>query len=156
METAKTPKEATDYLKKYKIKPSLIRLKVMQYLTGTRGHPNAELIHKIISREIPTLSKTSIYNTLKTFAAAGVVKEIMIEENEIRYDAHIDRHGHFKCVVCGALSDIDLGCLSCAAAEKLKGGKVLDEHIYLKGVCAGCVKKGKTTEEGSKIKAGLS
>jgi len=142
MEAVKTPKETADYLKEHSIKPSLIRLKVMQYLTGTRGHPNVEKIHKSLSKEIPTLSKTSIYNTLKTFAAAGVVKEIMIEENEIRYDAYLERHGHFKCVICGGLQDIDLGCLSCAAEEKLKGGKVLEEHIYLKGVCAGCVKKG--------------
>ena len=148
METAATPKEITDYLKKHRIKPSLIRLKVMQYLTGTHAHPNVELIHKHLSKEIPTLSKTSIYNTLKTFSAAGVVKEIMIEENEIRYDALIDRHGHFKCVVCGKLADIDLGCVSCASEEKLKGGKVLEEHIYLKGVCAGCVKKGKTKQDG--------
>ena len=106
MEAIKTPKEITDYLKSHKIKPSLIRLKVMQYLMGTGGHPDVEAIHKSISREIPTLSKTSIYNTLKTFTSAGVVKEIMIEENEIRYDALTGRHGHFKCVVCGSLQTL--------------------------------------------------
>ena len=143
MQAIKTPKEVTDYLKGRKIRPSLIRIKVMQYLMAAHEHPNVDHIYKNLSKEIPTLSKTSIYNTLKTFASAGVVKEIMIEENEIRYDAYIDRHGHFKCVVCGGLSDIDLGCVSCAAPEKMKGNQVLEEHIYMKGVCADCVKKGK-------------
>ena len=78
----------------------------------------------------------------------------MIEENEIRYDALTARHGHFKCVACGALEDIGLGCVSCAAGEKLKGSKVLDEHIYLVGVCAECVKKGRSRDNGEKIKAG--
>lgn len=153
MDNLKTPKEISDYLKAHKVKPSLIRLKVMQYMNGTRAHPNVDLIHKTISKEIPTLSKTSIYNTLKTFAKAGVVKEIMIEENEIRYDAYIDRHAHFKCVVCGALQDVALDCVSCAAADKMKGNKVLDEHIYMKGVCAECVKNGKGKDDG-KVKAG--
>jgi len=141
VEALKTPKEITDYLKKNKIKPSLIRLKAMQFLMGSREHPNVELIHKHLSREIPTLSKTSIYNTLKTFISAGVVKEIMIEENEIRYDAFIGRHAHFKCIECGLLQDIDLSCVSCAAAENIKGNRVLDQHIYMRGVCSECVKK---------------
>lgn len=137
----KTPKEVTEYLKSRKVKPSLIRIKVMQYLMATKSHPNVDAIYKSLSKEIPTLSRTSIYNTLKTFTSAGVAKEIMIEENEIRYDAYVERHGHFKCVVCGSLQDIDLGCVSCAAQEKLNGNKVIDEHIYMKGICVECVKK---------------
>jgi Fe2+ or Zn2+ uptake regulation protein len=150
MVVLKTPKEVTDYLKEHNVKPSFIRLKVMQYLMAKRLHPNADSIYKSLSKEIPTLSKTSIYNTLRTFASAGVIKEIMIEDNEIRYDAYIDRHAHFKCVVCGDLQDIDLGCVSCAAQEKLHGNKVMDEHIYMKGICAECVKKGKKKEDGKK------
>ena len=154
MQALTTPKEITDYLRSHKVKPSLIRLKVMQYLMGTREHPNVEKIYRSISREIPTLSKTSIYNTLKIFASAGVVKEIMIEENQIRYDAYVDRHGHFKCSVCGGLSDVDLGCVSCSNQEKLNGAKVLEEHVYMVGVCADCIKKGKARESSRKVKAG--
>lgn len=141
MQVLSTPKELSEYLKKHGVKPSLIRLKVMQYLMGTREHPNVDVIYRHISREIPTLSKTSIYNTLKVFRKTGVVREIMIEENEIRYDAFTARHAHFKCVSCGGLQDIDLGCGSCSAGDKLGGGRVTEEQIYLKGYCAACVKK---------------
>lgn len=149
-----TTKEITEHLKANKIKPSLIRLKVMQYMAGTRAHPNVDLIHKTLSKEIPTLSKTSIYNTLKAFVKAGVVREIMIEENEIRYDAYVDRHAHFKCTVCGGLQDINLRCVSCAAVNKLEGNKVLEEHIYMRGICADCLKKrgGKPDEKKAKTR----
>jgi Fur family transcriptional regulator, peroxide stress response regulator len=154
MQALKTPKEVTDYLKEHKVKPSIIRLKVMQYLAATRLHPNVDAIYKTLSKEIPTLSKTSIYNTLKTFASAGVVREIMIEENELRYDAYIDRHAHFKCAVCGSLQDVALDCVSCAAADKLKGNKVLNEHIYMIGVCSECIKAGKENNNGKKTRTG--
>ena len=77
----------------------------------------------------------------------------MIEENLTRYDAFVGRHAHFKCIKCGSLQDIDLGCVSCGAAGKLKDNKVLEEHICMVGICAGCVKKEKVKENAKKIKA---
>lgn len=131
-----------DELLKYKIKPSLIRIKVLEYLKSTRKHPNAEKIYKRLSKEIPTLSKTSIYNALKVMVENGVIKEIMIEEDEIRYDGINERHAHFKCVKCNNLYDLKLKCKSCLKETELNKVKILDEHIYLVGICKKCLKKG--------------
>ncbi|MEM4314651.1 MAG: transcriptional repressor, partial [Thermoplasmata archaeon] len=124
-----------DELQQYKIKPSLIRIKVLEYLKSTREHPNAEKIFKRLSKEIPTLSMTSIYNTLKLFIKKGVIKEIMIEEDEIRYDGINERHAHFKCIKCDKLYDIKLKCKSCLDETDLKQVKIFDEHIYFVGIC---------------------
>jgi Fur family transcriptional regulator, peroxide stress response regulator len=154
MEALKTTKEIADYLKDHRVKPSLIRVKVLEYLLSTREHPTADLIFKNLSKEIPTLSKTSIYNTLKIFTSADVAREIMIEENEIRYDAFCGRHGHFKCMKCGALLDVDLTCVSCASSGRMNGNKVLAEHVYMVGICGECAKKQGVKTDGKKIKAG--
>ena len=134
-------KEIVAYLKDKGVKPSLIRIKVLQYLMENRVHPNVDTIYRALEKSIPTLSKTSIYNTLKLFSKKGVVKEVTVEENEVRYDASLERHGHFKCVECGKLIDIHLVCESCKF-DGIKGNKVLDEHIYLRGICSACIKKG--------------
>ncbi len=134
-------KEILTYLREHKVKPSLIRIKVLQYLVESKSHPNVDMIYRALEKNIPTLSKTSIYNSLKIFVKEGVVKEVTIEENEVRYDATTERHGHFKCIECGSLTDINLECESCSF-KGLKGGKVLDEHIYLRGICSDCLKKG--------------
>lgn len=151
MEALKTTKEIADYLKDHRIKPSHIRLKVLGYLMSTREHPTADLIFKNVSKEIPTLSKTSVYNTLKIFTLSGVAREVMIEENEVRYDAFCGRHGHFKCTKCGALLDVDLSCASCAAAGKINDNKVYAEHVYMVGVCGECARKG-AKPDGKKTK----
>jgi len=131
-------RETASYLKERGVKPSMIRIKVLQYLMENRVHPNVDMIYRALEKQIATLSKTSIYNTLKLFVKKGVVKEITVEENEVRYDAETKRHGHFKCVECGSLIDIQLECESCSFSG-IKGGKVLEEHVYIRGICPRCI-----------------
>lgn len=136
-----TTREAGERLKAKGIKPSVIRIKVLQYLLENRVHPDADSIFRYISREIPTLSKTSIYNTLKLFADKQVVLELRGDNGEVRYDGYTHRHAHFMCVRCEKIYDISLGCRTCKTPD-LKDFKVLEESVYLKGICSNCNKKG--------------
>ncbi|MBN2754340.1 MAG: transcriptional repressor [Candidatus Goldbacteria bacterium] len=140
METSeKTEKEVAALLKGKKIRPSVIRVKVLKYLLDKRNHPTADRLFNSLENEIPTLSRTSIYNTLKTFLEEGIVSEITIEDGISRYDAFTGRHGHFICEKCGGVSDFNVKCATCVP-EWLKGYKVTQEHVYLKGLCPECVK----------------
>ena len=49
-----------------------------------------------LHKNISTLSKTTVYNTLRVLVEAGLVRVITIEDNETRYDINIENHGHFK------------------------------------------------------------
>ncbi len=141
----KNLQETKKELISYKIKPSLIRIKVYDYLKKTKEHPSAEKIYAALKNEIPTLSLTSIYNALKVLIKNKLIKEIMIEEDEIRYDGFIERHAHFKCIKCKKLFDVNLKCKSCLKSNELKKVKILDEHIYFMGICENCInnKEGK-------------
>lgn len=70
-----------------------------------RTHPTAEEVYLNLSKEIPTLSKTSVYNTLSLFVEKGLVQMLTIEENIARFDADTSVHGHFQCKVCGKIYD---------------------------------------------------
>lgn len=100
--------QTKDFLKHHGIKPSTKRVSIYEYLHQNRIHPSADTIYKSLSPEIPSLSKTTVYNTLKLFVKQGIVRAINIKENEARYDADISGHGHFKCKNCGGLFDIRL------------------------------------------------
>ena len=56
-----------NYLKKHDIKPSYQRMKIFQYLLDNHNHPTVDTIYKALCTEIPTLSKTTVYNTLNLF-----------------------------------------------------------------------------------------
>ncbi|WP_026893644.1 Fur family transcriptional regulator [Clostridiisalibacter paucivorans] len=133
-------KKNTDkYLIEHGIKPSYQRLKIFEYLLEHETHPTVDEIYKYLSNEIPTLSKTTVYNTLNLFIEKGIVTVITIEEKETRYDANTSMHGHFKCRQCGNVYDFHTD-LSYMDSDSLDGFKVEEKHIYFKGICKKCLK----------------
>lgn len=57
MKMTYTIEQLKDYLKRHDIKPSTIRIKVLEYLLNNRIHPTADDIYQYLISEIPTLSK---------------------------------------------------------------------------------------------------
>lgn len=135
-------KSTEEYLKENGIKPSYQRIRIFDYLIQHKNHPTVDSIFKALVPEIPTLSKTTVYNTLKLFLEQGIVQLLVIEENETRYDADISTHGHFKCEECGQVYDIRID-LSGLDLSELEIHRVDEQHIYFKGVCNRCLNKNK-------------
>jgi len=135
-----TNSDIGEYLKDSGIKPSFLRIKVLEYLAKYKNHPTVDDIYKVLVQEIPTLSKTTIYNTLNLFTEKKVAQLIVIEENETRYDADVEVHAHFKCDKCGIIYDIPVD-LTNMKVEGLDKFKVNEKHIYFKGICEKCLNK---------------
>lgn len=135
-----TLQELKDYLKKYGIKPSTIRIKVLEYLLNNRIHPTADEIYQSLVNDIPTLSKTSIYNTLELFAQSGVVSVLSLKEKEQRYDINANFHGHFRCEICGKVYDF-LVSNEIANVEELKGFVIKNKDVNFYGICKKCNEK---------------
>lgn len=127
-------KNIPDFLKSKDIKPSFQRIKIFEYLVEKRNHPTVDMIYSELISSIPTLSKTTVYNTLKLFIDKKIVSLLTIEENETRYDADTSYHGHFKCLSCGKIYDIDL-TEHISNNEQLNNMTILEHHIYFKGYC---------------------
>ena len=58
-------------LKEKNIKPSLQRIKILEYLAGYPCHPTVDYIFNALHPEMPTLSKSTVYNTLKVLQRRG-------------------------------------------------------------------------------------
>jgi len=128
------------YLKSHNIKPSFQRMKIFEYLITHRNHPTVEMIYKTLVKEIPTLSKTTVYNTLNLFVEKRIAIVIVIEENETRYDADMEIHGHFKCEECSAVYDIDIE-VEKIDIRSLDNFQINEHHLYFKGICNKCLEK---------------
>ena len=129
-----------EHLKNHGIKPSLQRIKIFEYLNQSTEHPTVDMIYKKLVHEIPTLSKTTVYNTLKNFMEKKIVNMVTIEESEARFDAGTMLHAHFKCKNCNKVLDLDME-LKDLAPEVPKGFSVDEQHVYFKGVCDSCQSK---------------
>ncbi|HHW56842.1 Fur family transcriptional regulator [Thermoanaerobacter uzonensis] len=138
--------ELRDYLKRHDIKPSTIRIKVLEYLLNNRIHPTADDIYQSLINDIPTLSKTSVYNTLELFMKKGVVNALSLKEKELRYDINTYFHGHFRCEICGNVYDFPVS-EKIIAVEELKGFVIRNVDINVYGICKKCNEKIKNKEE---------
>jgi Fe2+ or Zn2+ uptake regulation protein len=98
--------ESHQYLRQFSIKPSVQRSAVMNFLLNNRIHPTIDEIYLALSPNMPTLSKTTVYNTLDLFVEKGAVRELVIDERNARYDVDISAHAHFICKSCGKVHDI--------------------------------------------------
>ncbi len=119
------------------IKPSLHRMKVLEYLLDKKNHPTVDTIYRDISNDIPTLSRTTIYNTLTTFMENGIAQAVTIEDNEVKYDADVSEHAHFKCAKCGQIYDIKMDT-KIVSLKTISGHLIQERQLYFKGVCKSC------------------
>lgn len=124
-------------LKSKGVHPSLPRIRIFEYLCSKRNHPTALTIWENLHPEIPTLSKTTLYNTLSLFVEKKLAIPIVIEENEVRYDAEINVHGHFKCTKCGDIFDFEIESSSIKACLP-SNCSVSSSHFYYYGHCSDC------------------
>lgn len=130
--------ELMDIFKRRNIRPSYSRIKILEYLMVNRNHPTVDEIYSRLVGEIPTLSKTTVYNALNAFVDAGLARVIAIEDNETRYDADVSDHGHFKCERCGRIYDfpVDTDNFRSAALDRFR---ITQRDVYFKGICPDCL-----------------
>ena len=88
-------------LLEHNIKPSMQRIAIMEYLMNHPIHPSADDIYTALSPSMPTLSKTTVYNTLKLFSEQGAALMLTIDEKNTNFDADTSVHSHFLCRRCG-------------------------------------------------------
>lgn len=131
---------AAQFLRERGIRPSAQRTAIYAYLRDHPTHPTAEEIFAALAPNYATLSRATVYNTLRLFAENGAAQLITIDEKEMRFDAGTHIHGHFKCSRCGAIEDFPLD--ADAVRTLLPSGYSGDEfHFYVRGRCAVCREK---------------
>lgn len=131
-----------EYLLSYNVKPSVQRIAIMDYLLKHKTHPCIDEIYMALCKSIPTLSKTTVYNTLKLLTEHGAAQMLTIDERNACFDGDMSPHAHFQCKACGKIFDVP-GSLDTPSGESLKseGFRIDETQVYYKGLCPSCAKK---------------
>ena len=141
MQLKDTTERAMRYLAENGVKPSVQRVAVMVYLLTHKTHPTADEIFSALYPRIPTLSRTTVYNTLNRLAEQGAILSLDIDREKTRYDGDTFFHGHFLCCRCGKIEDIPVGNPGYVREMVPAGTRVTDIQLLYKGLCAECGKK---------------
>ncbi len=131
-------------LQKLKARHSRItshRLAMLNLLAASEGHPSAAQIFSTLQKQFPTISLSTVYNTLALLKEEGEVLEINLPL-EARFDGNKPYpHPHLICTGCGKILDGDeLSSISDAGQEVFKryGFEVAQSQVVFYGKCKDC------------------
>ena len=133
----KTFEQIRDNLIEHGARPSNYRIRILQCLEDDTFHPTADQMYHRLLSEFPTLSKMSVYNSIDALLEANLIREVTIENNEVRYDSKLLDHGHFKCNHCGIIYNFEID-FSTIRLNGLDQFLIKDQDFFLKGLCPEC------------------
>lgn len=136
-----------DYLSEHGIRPSAQRIAIMDYLLAHKTHPTVDEIYTALVPSMPTLSKTTLYNTLKLFYSKHVALMLTLDEKNTRFDADVEPHAHYQCLVCGRVFDIfekDIPELRSVCKSQIGNLSISSVELSYKGTCPMCAQKEKS------------
>ena len=89
----------------YRITPQ--RLAICEEVLSSKDHPSAEHIHRKISKQFPSISLTTIYNTLELLIQHKLVDELGFDSSKARYDPNTSIHVNTICLLCHKIQDYE-------------------------------------------------
>lgn len=137
-----TTNHAIETLNACGLKPSVQRVAILEYLQTHATHPTVDDVFKALGRKIPTLSKTTVYNTLRLLADNRAAQMLTMDEHRVCYDGDTRPHVHFVCKHCGRIFDVCDAVAPNISGQADMGVGMADEvQLFYKGTCSSCIEK---------------
>ena len=114
---------------------------ILAVLGNASDHPTADQTYEEVRKQLPRISKGTVYRDLKVLEEDGVVKELSLPGTVSRFDATVRPHYHFRCDRCGRVFDLDQPVIEelDARVAKRTGYKVTHHELEFRGLCRECL-----------------
>lgn len=126
------------------------RLVILESVAHSRDHTSAGQVFSEARRRLPGLNPATVYRTLQTLHAAGLVDLYTDGGQTLRFslrDPH-HPHAHLVCRACGGEQELDPQQLApLARSVRRSTGFRLEQHLTLSGLCSACAGKTRSSHE---------
>lgn len=135
-------KESIDKLRRKGLVLTPQRLAILSFLKNSLRHPTAEEIYSSLESRFPTMSRATVYTTLKALRRVGEIQELSIRGDKSCFDGNSRPHHHFLCHQCDRVYDVDsVGPFT--HDGWVEGHKIEEIQGYFYGICRECLKREK-------------
>ncbi len=116
---------------------------ILRVLINTKAHPTADWIYEEVRKEIPNISKGTVYRNLQVLQEDGAVTELNLNGTVSRFEAKQVSHYHFRCERCGRVFDLDepVNNKLDERVAKRTGFTVSHHQLEFRGLCKDCQRK---------------
>ncbi|KCV81956.1 hypothetical protein ATO10_08923 [Actibacterium atlanticum] len=117
----------TKWLASADLRPTRQRVQLAALLVGDgqNRHVTAESLFAASVESCEKVSLATVYNTLKAFCDAGLMREVVVDGSKSYFDTRTDEHPHFYWEENGALEDASADGLRIASLPELPEGAEL-------------------------------
>ncbi|MEK3936431.1 peroxide-responsive transcriptional repressor PerR [Sporosarcina sp. FSL W7-1349] len=140
--------DALDTLKTTGVRITPQRHAILEYLISSEAHPTADEIYKALEQDFPSMSVATVYNNLRVFRNAGLIKELTYGDSSSRFDFVTHDHYHIICEHCGKIVDFHHPGLEEVEhfASHVTGFKVNTHRLEVYGTCPSCAEGSGTVQ----------
>ena len=78
------------------VRPTIHRIHIAQHVLDEADHPTADDVLAWASKNLPKVSRATVYNTLRELSQAGLIREFRFPQlSKTVYDKNTEHHFHF-------------------------------------------------------------
>ncbi|MDD5082615.1 MAG: transcriptional repressor [Dehalococcoidales bacterium] len=113
---------------------------ILKVLRNTRSHPTADQIYDDVRKDLPNISKGTVYRNLQVLQEDKAISALNINGTQSRYEAKRESHYHFRCEKCGRVFDLDepVDKELNKRVSKKTGFTVSHHQMEFRGLCKDC------------------
>lgn len=133
-------RESTTILRAAGLRVTQPRLVVMDAVE-MNPHADTETIFTAARRQLPDISRQTVYDVLNALTAVGLTRRIQPAGATARYESRVgDNHHHVVCRSCGVIADVDcaVGEAPCLTASHSDGFSIDEAEVIYWGTCEKC------------------
>lgn len=95
---------------------------------------------KHLAKKVSSPNQSTLYRALTTLVDKGLVREVLVDKAEARYEIAVGRkhHHHIVCTACGAIDDVNVCPPSIDPSASKKFAYVTGHSLEFFGVCKTC------------------
>lgn len=137
----KTQNELINCLKDAGMRITPQRIAICKALVDSHDHPSASQLYDKLKQEYPSLSLTTIYNTLDALVSQGMINILGdAGDGRVHFDAYIGPHINLACLKCHQITDIESDLVPRISVEvsNTSGYEIKGSRVFYYGICPAC------------------
>lgn len=130
------------YLKLKGLRKTPERFEILRCALDHNGHFDVDSLYRALEKNGYHVSRATIYSTLELLCSAGIVRRLLFDTHQARYEMAGETHSHLVCTECGDIKEIDLDDERSKIYASSLGGftpAYISTCIY--GICPKCREK---------------
>lgn len=130
------------YLNSRHLRKTPERFEILRKVLECNGHFDADILSHKLEETGYHVSKATIYSTLELLCASGLVRKLLFDTHQARYEMAEQTHTHLVCTMCGEIREVNLDIIdTCISAALFEGFSPAYVSTCIYGICDKCREK---------------